>query len=79
MCLGMIVRLEEIWDSGGMPMGRGAGAEDPICLAYVPEATAGDQVLVHVGFALEVLAPESAAEAIAVRERLSGGAAGVDT
>lgn len=73
MCLGTIVRLEEVWESGDMPMGRGVQADErAICLAYVPEAETGDHVLVHLGFALEVLAPHAAAEAIAAREQLSG-------
>jgi hydrogenase expression/formation protein HypC len=56
-----------------MLMGRAEGAEDSVCLAYVPDAAAGDHVLVHLGFALEVLAPEIAAEAIAARRELGGG------
>jgi hydrogenase expression/formation protein HypC len=73
MCLGTIVRLEEVWESGDMPMGRGTQSDGrAICLAYVPDAATGDHVLVHLGFALEVLAPHAAAEALAAREELSG-------
>jgi len=55
-------------------MGRGTGSvERAICLAYVPDAETGDHVLVHLGFALEVLAPEAAADAITAREQLAGG------
>ncbi|MCP4303966.1 MAG: HypC/HybG/HupF family hydrogenase formation chaperone [bacterium] len=79
MCLGLIVCLEEIWDSGGMPMGRGERADDDaVCLAYVPHLRIGDHVLVHLGFALAVLEPEAAAEAVAMREQLSGGASTTD-
>jgi len=70
MCLGMVVRLEETWDTGGIPMGRTERSDDAVCLAYVPEATAGDHVLVHLGFALEVLETETATDAIAARREL---------
>ncbi|MBF2054488.1 MAG: HypC/HybG/HupF family hydrogenase formation chaperone [Candidatus Sericytochromatia bacterium] len=39
-----------------------------ICLAYVPEARAGDYVLVHVGFALTRL---DAGEAARIRQSLT--------
>lgn len=70
MCLGMVVRLEETWDSAGIPMGRTERSEDAVCLAYVPEAAAGDHVLVHLGFAVEVLADETATKAIEARREL---------
>ena len=73
MCLGSIVQLEERWEAGGMAMGRVARNDDTVCLAYVPEAKAGDHVLVHLGFALEVLGAEAAADAIEVREALGDG------
>jgi hydrogenase expression/formation protein HypC len=40
------------------------------CLAYVPEASAGDYVLVQHGFAIELLDPESAAASLAALEEL---------
>lgn len=74
MCLGAIVCLQEIWDSGGMTMGRGDETNgDVVNLAYVPDVEAGDHVLVHLGFALEVLDPDTAAQAIAERRRMSEG------
>jgi hydrogenase expression/formation protein HypC len=63
--------LEETWDAGGLTMGHVEQSEDAVCLAYVPEASAGDYVLVHLGFALEVLGPDVAAGAIAEREALA--------
>jgi hydrogenase expression/formation protein HypC len=66
----MVARLEETWDSAGIPMGRSDRSEDAVCLAYVPDAAAGDHVLVHLGFALEVLAPDAALEAIEARREL---------
>jgi hydrogenase expression/formation protein HypC len=41
-----------------------------VCLAYVPEATPGEWVIVHVGFALQVLDEESARASLALFEEL---------
>jgi hydrogenase maturation factor len=58
MCLGAIDRLDEAWEEGGARVGRlGCGAV--VSLAFVPEAEAGDRVLVHLGIPVEVLAPET--------------------
>jgi hydrogenase expression/formation protein HypC len=60
MCIGGTGRLVETWDEGGMPMGRvrvgsADGGEEVVCLMYVPGAEAGQDVVVHLGFAVEVL------------------------
>jgi hydrogenase expression/formation protein HypC len=34
------------------------------CLAYVPDAKPGDYVIVHAGFALNVLSPDEAEETL---------------
>jgi hydrogenase maturation factor len=58
MCLGAIDRLDEAWEEGGARVGRlGCGAV--VSLAFVPEAEAGDRLLVHLGIPVEVLAPET--------------------
>ena len=48
--------------SGVVPMARVdmGGVQRDVCLAYVPEAAAGDYVLVHVGFAVRVMDAEEA-------------------
>jgi hydrogenase expression/formation protein HypC len=69
MCLGSIGRIVATWDAGGIPMARvdvGA-AERPVCLMYVPDAAVDDHVLVHVGYALEVLSEETATTARELR------------
>ena len=73
MCLavpGRIVRLED--DGPGVTMGivDFGGVRKPICLAYVPEAVAGDYVIVHVGFAISRLDEEEAAEVFRLLEEL---------
>jgi hydrogenase expression/formation protein HypC len=47
---------------GDVPMARVSfsGVARSVCLAHVPEAVAGDYVLVHVGFALSRIDAEEA-------------------
>ena len=55
MCLGIPGKLIEIsQDAHGVRMGKAnfGGIVKQVCLEYTPEATAGEYVLVHVGFAL---------------------------
>lgn len=62
MCLGVPGRVEQIWDSHGVPMAEVdfGGVRKEVCLAYVPEAAVGDYTIVHVGFALTRLDEQSA-------------------
>lgn len=66
MCLGSIDVLEEAWEDGGTRTGR-LGCGKTVPLAFVPEAREGDHVLVHLGVPVEVLDPQSAKEALALR------------
>ena len=65
MCLGVPGRLERI-DAHplGVPTGivSFGGIRKEVCLAYVPEAKPGDYVLVHVGFALQIVDEDEAHE-----------------
>ena len=72
MCLGSIGRLDRTWDEGGIAMGMVDYGDrtEPACLMYVPDAGPGADVLVHMGFVLEVLDPEQAEDA---RQLRSGG------
>jgi hydrogenase expression/formation protein HypC len=36
------------------------GVQRDVCLAYLPEATIGDYVLIHVGFAVRIMDAEEA-------------------
>ncbi len=63
MCLGVpgrVVRVDE--NPAGLTMGIVAfgGISKEICLAYTPEAVAGDYVLVHAGFAISKIDEEHA-------------------
>jgi hydrogenase expression/formation protein HypC len=66
MCLGAIALLVEAWDEDGVRVGRlDDGRVVP--LSFVPEAAAGDYVLVHTGVPADVLDEETAREALALR------------
>jgi hydrogenase expression/formation protein HypC len=66
MCLGSIVRLTETWDEEGARVGR-LDNGSVVSLAFLPEASAGAYVLVHVGIPVEVVDPDTAREALALR------------
>ena len=54
MCLAVPGKILDCEEHGGFRSGRVqfGGIVRPICLDFVPEAVAGDFVLVHVGFAI---------------------------
>ena len=65
MCLGVPGKVIEISeDPLGMTMGKVdfSGIVKEVCLAYVPEVTLGDYVVVHVGFAISVVDEAEAQE-----------------
>ncbi len=68
MCLGIPGKLTDVYDNGGLRMGKAdfGGVTKEICLAYLPEAKAGDYVIVHVGFALSILNEAEALETLAL-------------
>ena len=66
MCLGEITSLVEAWEDGGTRLGRLANGST-VSLAFVPEASPGSTLLVHLGVPVEVLDEEVAAEALALR------------
>lgn len=80
MCLGVPGRILSIDDGAALPMGTVdfGGTRREVCLAYVPEAQAGDFVIVHVGFAISVVDEAEAArtwallEEVAVLQELGG-------
>jgi hydrogenase expression/formation protein HypC len=72
MCLGIpgkitVVRDEEIMRMGTVDFG---GVTRDVCLAYVPDASVGDYVLVHVGFAINRLDEAEAQETLRLLEEL---------
>jgi hydrogenase expression/formation protein HypC len=57
MCLAVPGKLAELYDAGGIAMGRVdfGGVTREACLAYLPEAVVGDYVLIHAGFAITMV------------------------
>lgn len=59
MCLAIPGRIEIIGDGQDEAMRQAkvsfGGIQRDVCLALTPEATVGDYVLVHVGFAIGVI------------------------
>jgi hydrogenase expression/formation protein HypC len=64
MCLAVPGKIVSIFEEDPPEVRRGkvdfAGVQKEVCLAFTPEASAGDYVLVHVGFALSVVDEEEA-------------------
>ena len=69
MCLGGIAMLVETWEQDGARLGKLADGA-VVSLAFVPEARADDHLLVHLGIPVEVLEPDTAARALALREEI---------
>jgi hydrogenase expression/formation protein HypC len=66
MCLGVPGKITEIYDAGGLKMGKVdfGGVTREACLEYVPDAQVGDYTVIHVGFAISQLSEEEAMETL---------------
>jgi len=64
MCLAIPGRVEETFEQDGLTMARVdfCGIKRVTCLAYTPDAMPGDYVLVHVGFAINIINEDEAKE-----------------
>ncbi len=73
MCLGIPGKITGLLAGGLLRMGTVdfEGVSQEVCLAYVPEASPGDYVLVHAGFALAQLDEDEAHETLATLHRLA--------
>jgi hydrogenase expression/formation protein HypC len=72
MCLaipGQIQRIED--DELRTGMVSFAGVTKEVCLALVPEASIGDYVIVHVGFAISKVNEQAAKESLSMIAQLS--------
>lgn len=66
MCLAIPGRLIETYEEHGLLMGRVdySGTVNEACLAYTSDARVGQYLLVHAGFAMNVLDEEEAARSL---------------
>lgn len=65
MCLGVPAQIVELGENDRAKVSI-AGTMREACLDLVPEATVGDWVLLHAGFAIQVLDADAAAETLAL-------------
>jgi len=66
MCLAIPGKIVEIYEAGGLKMGKVDfnGIKREACLEYVPEARIGDYTVIHVGFAISLLSEKEARESL---------------
>jgi len=69
MCLAVPGLIESI-DSQNIAQVSIGGVRLKASLALVPEAKVGDYVLIHVGYAIQVLSPEDARETLELLEEI---------
>jgi hydrogenase expression/formation protein HypC len=73
MCLGVPGKITEIYEMGGMHMCKVdfGGVTRETCLQALPEARSGDYVIVHAGFALNLLSEQEAQETLSLLRELA--------
>jgi len=69
MCLAVPGLIESI-DSQNIAQVSVGGVTLKASLALVPEAKVGDYVLIHVGYAIQVLSPEDARETLELLQEI---------
>jgi hydrogenase expression/formation protein HypC len=72
MCLAVPGRILSIAEADGVPMAEVdfGGVRKSVCLQYVPDASVGEYVVVHVGFAIQLLDEESARQTLVNFEKM---------
>jgi hydrogenase expression/formation protein HypC len=73
MCLAIPACVEQII-SGDSAIVNLGGVRKEVSLALVDDIAVGDYVIVHVGFALQKLDPEEAAQTLALFAEIGGAA-----
>ncbi len=72
MCLAIPGKITTIFEEDGMQMGKVdfGGVIRTVCLAYLPDAQAGDYAIVHAGFAISQLDEAEAQRTLALLHEL---------
>ena len=72
MCLAIPGKILEIYEHDGTLMSKVdfGGVQQEVCLATTPEAQVGQYVIVHAGFALNLLSAEEAQETLQLLKEL---------
>ncbi|HOC25428.1 MAG TPA: HypC/HybG/HupF family hydrogenase formation chaperone [bacterium] len=82
MCIAAPGRVIRLYQREGLEMGEVdfGGIAREVCLAHVPGVRAGDHVMVHAGFALEIIDESEMARFQQLwREVLTGGPTGEES
>lgn len=68
MCLGIPGKVKKVYEQDGNLMATVDfdGVEQAVCVATTPEVSLGQYVLVHAGFALNVLSDTEAEETLKI-------------
>ncbi len=69
MCLAIPVRVKSI--CGDLAVGEVSGVERDVSLMMTPEAHVGDYVIVHAGFAIQILDQHEARENLKLLRRMA--------
>ncbi|MEN9979599.1 MAG: HypC/HybG/HupF family hydrogenase formation chaperone [candidate division WOR-3 bacterium] len=69
MCLAIPVRIVRI--EGETAIGEVGGVEREVSLVMTPEAKVGDYVIVHAGFAIQILDRQAAEETRLIFDRMA--------
>lgn len=69
MCLAIPVRIVRI--EGETAVGEVGGVEREVSLVLTPEAKVGDYVIVHAGFAIQILDRQAAEETRQIFDRMA--------
>ena len=72
MCLAIPGKITEIFTENGMRMAKVdfGGVIRSTCLEAVPDALVGQYVIVHAGFALNILSAEEAQETLDIFKKM---------
>ncbi len=72
MCLGIPGKVIKIYETDGTLMSKVDfdGVIQEVCIATTPEAQVGQYVLVHAGFALNILSDQEASETLKILKDL---------
>lgn len=72
MCLGIPGKVVKTFVDSDMPMGKVdfGGVFKNVCLAHTPQVEPGQYVIVHVGFALQVIDEEEARRIFALLDEM---------
>ena len=73
MCLAVPGKIVEIYQKGGLRMGKVdfGGIFREACLDYIPEANVSDYCVIHVGFAISLLSETEAMETLDLLKQIS--------